>query len=104
VLTILLSRRLGVPFALNQVAYKPAPAAGVGLLAGLPGGSVGYSDVAAGGVSGWRGVLRSVVRGLVSDVSQEVVAELTSVMNNANSVERRYMVQDDSADRIQMKD
>lgn len=89
---------------LNQVAYKPAPAAGVGLLAGLPGGSVGYSDVAAGGVSGWRGVLRSVVRGLVTDVSQEVVAEIASVMNNANSVERRYMVQDDSADRIQMKD
>jgi len=82
---------------LNQVAYKPTPAAGVGLLAGLPGGS-------AGGVSGWRGVLRSVVRGLVTDVSQEVVAEIASVMNNANSVEKRYMVQDDSADRIQMKD
>jgi hypothetical protein len=45
-----------------------------------------------------------VVRGLVTDVSQEVVAEIASVMNNANSVERRYMVQDDSADRIQMKD
>ena len=86
----------------NQVAYKPAPA-GVSLLAGLPGGS-SPSDGAVGGILGWRGILRSVVRGIVSDVKEEVVAELTSTVNDMNSVERRYMAQDDSADRIQIKD
>jgi hypothetical protein len=40
----------------------------------------------------------------VSDVKEEVVAELTSTVNDMNSVERRYMAQDDSADRIQIKD
>jgi signal peptide peptidase SppA len=87
----------------NQVAYTPAPM-GMGLLAGLPGGSSGRSDEAAVGASGWRGVLRSLVKGMVSDVKEEVVAELTSALNTANSVERRYMAKDDSADRIQMKD
>ena len=77
---------------------------GMGLLAGLPGGSSGRSDEAAVGASGWRGVLRSLVKGMVSDVKEEVVAELASALNTANSVERRYMAKDDSADRIQMKD
>jgi hypothetical protein len=77
---------------------------GMGLLAGLPGGRSERSDEVTVGASGWRGILRSLVKRIVSDVKGEVVAELTSALNTANSVERRYMAKDDSADRIQMKD
>ena len=90
-----------------EVAYDPAPEGVGGLLAGLPRGSGSGSssmkmDSGIGG--GWRGVFRSMVRGVVSDVKEEVMAELKSTVNDMNSVERRYMAQDDSADRIQMKE
>ena len=49
-------------------------------------------------------MFRSVVRGVVSDVKEEVMAELSSTMNEMNSVERRYMAKDDSAERIQVKE
>ena len=40
-------------------------------------------------------MFRSVVRGVVTDVKAEVMAEI----NDMNSVERRYMAKDDSAER-----
>ncbi|KAL7541665.1 hypothetical protein ACHAXR_011109 [Thalassiosira sp. AJA248-18] len=91
-------------FDLYEVVYDPAPEGVGGLLTGLPSGSSRAATADASGVSGWRGVFRSVVRGVVSDVKDEVMAELNSSMNDMNSVERRYMAKDDSADRIQIKD
>ena len=90
-------------YDLYEVAYDPAPEGVGGLLAGLPSGSGGPMKVESG-IGGWRGVFRSIVRGVVSDVKEEVMAELSSTVNDMNSVERRYMAQDDSADRIQMKE
>jgi len=81
-------------YDLYEVAYVPPPEGVPSLLTGLPGSST------QDGVSGWRGVFRSMVRGVVSDVKGEVMAELSSSMNDMNSVERRYMAKDDSADRI----
>lgn len=87
-----------------EVAYKPTKV-GIGLLAGLSGESSPTSDDALGGLfGGWRSALRSVVRGIMSDVKDEVVAELSSSMNDMNSIERRYMAQDDTFDKIRMKD
>ena len=85
-----------------QVAYDPAPEGVNSLLSGLPGSSVDSSA----SVGGWRGVFRSAVRGVVSDVKNEVMAELSSSMNDVNSVERRYMAKDpsDAVNRVQMKD
>jgi len=40
----------------------------------------------------------------VSDVKDQIVTELSSSMNDMNSIERRYMAQDNTADEIQMKD
>jgi len=57
-------------------------------------------DTAADG--GWRGVFKSLVRGVVSEVKDEFVSELSSTMNEMNSIERRYMAQDDAADRIKL--
>jgi ClpP class serine protease len=55
-----------------EVVYKPPSVGGVGLLAGLPGGrsatSTTSDDESIGGLLGWRSALRSVVRGVVSDV------------------------------------
>lgn len=76
-----------------QVAYEPTPEGVGGLLTGLPGGS-------SAGVGGWRGVFKSMVRNVVSDVKEEVMAELSSTMNGMDSVEKRYMAKDDTADRI----
>ena len=47
-----------------------------------------------------------MVRGLVSDMKEEVMAELTSSVDDMNSVEKRYMAKDpsDSANNIQMKE
>lgn len=82
--------------------YDPPPAAGVGgIFSGLPSRSaVSSLDKAVGG--GWRGVLKSLVRGVVSEVKDEIVSELSSTMNDMNSIERQYMAEDDSADRIKM--
>ena len=91
-------------YDLYEVAYDPAPEGVGGLLAGLPSGSGSSSMKMESGIGGWRGVFRSMVRGVVSDVKEEVMAELKSTVNDMNSVERRYMAQDDSADRIQMKE
>jgi len=82
-------------YDLYEVAYVPPPEGVPSLLTGLPGSSTNQDSV-----SGWRGVFRSMVRGVVSDVKGEVMAELSSSMNDMNSVERRYMAKDDSADRI----
>ena len=87
-----------------EVAYDPAPEGVGGLLAGLPSGSRSSMKMDSGIGGGWRGVFRSMVRGVVSDVKEEVMAELKSTVNDMNSVERRYMALDDSADRIQMKE
>merc|ERR1712127_882813 len=84
-------------YDLYEVAYVPPPEGVPSLLSGLPGTSTNQD---AAGASGWRGVFRSMVRGVVSDVKGEVMAELSSSMNDMNSVERRYMAKDDSADRI----
>ena len=45
-------------------------------------------------------MFRSVVRGVVSDVKAEVMAEI----DDMNSVERRYMAKDDSAERIRVEE
>ena len=91
-----------------EVVYKPPPVSGVGLLAGLPGGRSDTSptsdNIYIGGLLGWRSALRSVVRGIVSDVKDQIVTELSSSMNDINSIERRYMAQDNTADEIEMKD
>jgi ClpP class serine protease len=91
-----------------EVVYKPPSVGGVGLLAGLPGGrsatSTTSDDESIGGLLGWRSSLRSVVRGIVSDVKDQIVMELSSSMNDMNSIERRYMAQDNTAETIQMKD
>lgn len=84
-------------YDLYEVAYVPPPEGVPSLLTGLPGSSTNQD---AAGIGGWRGVFRSMVRGVVSDVKGEVMAELSSSMNDMNSVERRYMAKDDSADRI----
>jgi hypothetical protein len=91
-----------------EVVYKPPLISGVGLLAGLPGGrsatSTTLDDESIGGLLGWRSALRSVVGGIVSDVKDQIVTELSSSMNDMNSIERRYMAQDNTTDKIQMKD
>jgi len=89
-------------YDLYEVAYDPAPEGVGGLFAGgLPGSSSVANEA---GVAGWRGVFRSAVRGVVSDVKEEVMSELSSPMKDMNSVERRYMAKDDSADRIRMEE
>ena len=85
-------------YDLYEVAYDPTPA-GAGAFS-LPRSS--SADTA--GMNGWRGVLKSMVRGVVADVKEEIVSELSSSMNEMNSVERRYMMKDDSADRIKAQD
>jgi signal peptide peptidase SppA len=85
-------------YDLYEVAYDPTPV-GAGAFS-LPRSS--SADQA--GVNGWRGVLKSMVRGVVSDVKEEIVSELSSSMNEMNSVERRYMMKDDSADRIKAQE
>lgn len=83
----------------SQVVYEPPPQVGAsGLFAGLP--SRGSGSIFLG--AGWRSVLKSIVRGVVSDVKEEIVSELTSTMADMNSVEKRYMAKDDTADRIKM--
>merc|ERR1719253_716380 len=86
-------------YDLYEVAYDPAPDGVGSLLTGLPGSSSSSANRADVG-GGWRGVFRSVVRGVAADVRDEVVAELSEM----NSVERRYMATDNSADRIQVKE
>ncbi len=86
-------------YDLYEVAYNPTPE-GAGAFS-LPRSS---SSADNAGMSGWRGVLKSVVRGVVSDVKEEIVSELSSSMNEMNSVERRYMMKDDSADRIKVQE
>ena len=86
-------------YDLYEVTYDPAPTGVAGAFA-LPSGS----SVDTSAVSGWRGVLKTVVRGVVSDVKEEIVSELSSSMNEMNSVERRYMVRDDAADRIKAQE
>jgi len=85
-------------YDLYEVAYDPTPV-GAGAFS-LPRSS--SADQA--GMNGWRGVLKSMVRGVVSDVKEEIVSELSSSMNEMNSVERRYMMKDDSADRIKAQE
>ena len=91
-----------------EVVYKPPTVGGASLLAGLPGGRsdtyTSSDDQSIGGLLGWRSALRSVVRGVVSDVKDQIVTELSSSMNDINSIERRYMALDNTADEIQMKD
>lgn len=86
-------------YDLYEVAYNPTPE-GAGAFS-LPRSSSSADNV---GMSGWRGVLKSVVRGVVSDVKEEIVSELSSSMNEMNSIERRYMMKDDSADRIKVQE
>eukprot|EP00985_Skeletonema_marinoi_P028065 scaffold23914_cov138-Skeletonema_marinoi.AAC.1 len=85
-------------YDLYEVAYDPTPV-GAGAFS-LPRSS--SADKA--GMNGWRGVLKSMVRGVVSDVKEEIVSELSSSMNEMSSVERRYMMKDDSADRIKVQE
>ena len=40
----------------------------------------------------------------MSGAKEEVMAELSSSMNDMNSIKRRFIAKDDSADRIQMKE
>ncbi len=83
--------------------YDPPTTTGVGgLFSGLPSRrSSGISlDTAAGG--GLRGLLKSLITGVVSEVKDEIVSELSSTMNDMNSIERRYMAEDDSASRIKL--
>ncbi|KAL7534110.1 hypothetical protein ACHAWF_004724 [Thalassiosira exigua] len=85
-------------YDLYEVAYDPGSERAGRLLAGLPGGG--------GGLEGWRGALRSVVRGVVKDVKDEVMVELSSSVEKMNSVEQRYMAKDpsDAANRVQAKE
>ena len=82
-----------------EVAYNPPPE-GIGALARLPIGTASTDS------KGWRGVLRSAVRSVVSEVKDEVVSELSGSLNDASSLERRYMAKDpsDAAGRVQMRD
>ncbi|KAL9187158.1 hypothetical protein ACHAXT_010878 [Thalassiosira profunda] len=82
-----------------DVAYEPQEEGEGKLLAGLPGGS--KADV-----GGWRGVFRSMVSGVVSELKDEAMAEMRSTMDEATSVERRYMAKDpsDAANRVQARD
>merc|ERR1712127_838420 len=92
-------------YAVYEVAYDPAPEGVGGLLGGgLPGSANAGGIVNGAGAAGWRGVFRSAVRGVVSDVKEEVMAEISSSVNGMNSVERRYMAKDDSADRIRIEE
>jgi serine protease SohB len=88
-------------YDLYEVTYDPTPAGGVGAFS-LPRGS--SSSRSEAGMNGWRGVLKSMVRGVVSDVKEEIMSELSASMNEMNSVERRYMMKDDSADRIKAQE
>lgn len=82
-----------------EVEYDPEPESVGGLFAGsgLPGSSVSASTV-----GGWRGVVRSLTRGIIS----EVKAELSSATKDETSVQRRYMAKDasDTVNRIRMED
>ena len=84
--------------------YDPPPTAGVGgLFSGLPSrrsSGISSLDTVAGG--GLRGLFKSLVTGVVSEVKDEIVSELSSTMNDMNSIERRYMAEDDSASRIKL--
>ena len=84
-----------------EVAYDPVPVR-VGRFLSNFSGTSSTDKPGVGG--GWRGVFRSMVRGVVSDVKEEAVAELLSSMDDMNSAERQYIAKDDSADRIQMKE
>ena len=91
-------------YDLYEVAYDPTPT-GVGAFSLSRGSSSSRADAAdQAGMNGWRGVLKSMVRGVVSDVKEEIVSELSASMNEMNSVERRYMMKDDSADRIKAQE
>jgi len=87
-------------YDIYEVAYDPTPEGAGSLLAGLP----GTSSADKAGAGGWRGVFRSMVRGVVSDVKGEVMAELSSSMTDMNSIEKRYMAQDVTADRIKIQE
>ena len=67
-----------------EVVYEPPPEIAGGLFAGLPSSST-TTDKSSSGVGGWRGLFRSVICGVVTDVKVEVMA----VLNDMNSVERR---------------
>jgi ClpP class serine protease len=87
-------------YDLYEVAYDPTPEE-LGLLSLS---RRNRADANKAGMNGWRGVLRSMVRGIVSDVKEEVLSELSTSMNEMNSVEKRYMAMDDSADRIKAQE
>jgi signal peptide peptidase SppA len=90
-------------YDLYEVTYDPTPA-GVGAFSLPRGSSSSSSSSADAGMNGWRGVLKSMVRGVVSDVKEEIMSEISASMNEMNSVERRYMMRDDSADKIKAQD
>eukprot|EP00956_Cyclotella_meneghiniana_P034018 scaffold100940_cov76-Cyclotella_meneghiniana.AAC.2 len=81
-----------------EVAYNPPPE-GIPALAGIP----GLSDT---DLNGWRGVLRSAVKSVVSEVKDELVSGLTANLNEANSIQRQYMAKDptDAAGRVQARE
>ncbi|KAL7479551.1 hypothetical protein ACHAW6_015328 [Cyclotella cf. meneghiniana] len=81
-----------------EVAYNP-PLEGLAALAGLPG-------TTANADNGWRGVIRSAVRSVVSEVKDEVISQLAATARDGNSIERRYMAKDpsDAASRVQLRD
>lgn len=81
-----------------EVAYNPPPE-GIAALAGLPG--LSNTDL-----NGWRGVLRSAVKSVVSEVKDELVSGLNANFNDVNSIERQYMAKDvsDSAGRVQARE
>ena len=92
-------------YEVYEVEYDPAPQGGVGgLLGGLPGRA--SVDNKSSGVGGWKGVFRSAVRGVMSEVKEEMMAELSSSIGDMTAVEKRYMAKDpsDSSSRIQMRD
>ena len=81
-----------------EVTYNP-PSEGISALSALP---IGANT----GSTGWNSVLRSAVRSVVTGVKDEIISELNANLNDANSVEKRFMAKDLSytADRIQVRD
>ncbi|KAL3803376.1 hypothetical protein HJC23_009340 [Cyclotella cryptica] len=81
-----------------EVAYNPPPE-GLAALAGLPGTMANTNN-------GWKGVLQSAVRSVVSEVKDEVISQLAASAKDGSSPEKRYMARDpsDAANRVQARD
>eukprot|EP00566_Odontella_aurita_P036604 CAMPEP_0113572956 /NCGR_PEP_ID=MMETSP0015_2-20120614/26363_1 /TAXON_ID=2838 /ORGANISM="Odontella" /LENGTH=758 /DNA_ID=CAMNT_0000476007 /DNA_START=103 /DNA_END=2379 /DNA_ORIENTATION=+ /assembly_acc=CAM_ASM_000160 len=104
-------------FDVYDVAYDPPPEDAAGLLAGLPIGALDRSFGASGRIkaggsgsdgSPARALARWLARSVVPTVAEEIVDELRRTelggMAKEDGVSKRFMMKDDSADRIRAQD